>query len=150
MTRGVFFKLTNQFDTILLDILSCVDVENYCWYNVRSENQVWDKTRKERFLKSDYYSGTALSECISNEHYAMFAKLQAYFIDGAFKDIDNYDDFKNSDCQIMLLLYDCDYVEIYAKDKNVIDSFYRNALELECEEAEYITDENDSRTRMSF
>ena len=150
MLRGVFFKLKKSSNNVLLDVLSCIDVQNYCWYNIESETQVWDNTHKDKLLKSNYYNGTALLEYITVEHFAMFGKLQAYLKDSNFKDINTYDDFKNSDCQIMLLIYDCDFVEIYAKDKRVIDSFYKRALELDCEEIEYITDENDRRIRMSF
>lgn len=150
MARGVFFKLKDTSKTVLLDILSCIDVENYCWYNIESETQVWDKTYKNNLLASNYYNGATLLKQINLEHFAMFVKFQAYFKDGVFADIDIYDDFKNSDCQIMFLIHDCNFVEIYAKDKEVIDKFYNRALKLYCEKVEYITDENDSRTRMSF
>lgn len=50
----------------------------------------------------------------------------------------------------MLLIYDCNFVEVYAKDKELIDKFYKRALKLNFEEIEYKKDENDIRTRMSF
>lgn len=150
MLRGISFKFKNISNTVLLDILGCIDVENYCWYNIESQTQIWDKTKKNNLLASNYYDGATLRKEISLEHFAMFVKFQAYFKSSVFTDINTYDDFKNSDCQIMLLIHDCDFVEIYAKDKEVMDKFYNRALKLDCEEVEYTTDKNDGRTRMSF
>ena len=150
MLRGVSFKLKNISETVLLDVLSCIDIENYCWHNIESQTQIWDKTRKNNLLTSSCYDGATLQKEISLEHFAMFVKFQAYFKDGAFTDINTYDDFINSDCQIIFLLCDCEFIEIYAKDKEIVDKFYNRALKLDCEEVEYTTDENDGRTRMSF
>lgn len=146
----MYFKLRNTTDNVLLDILGCINIENYCWYNIESETQVWDKTYKNDLLTSNYYNGEILLKFISSKHFAMFIKFQAYFKDGTFTDISTYDDFKNSDCQVMFLLHDCDFVEVYAKEKEIIDKFYKRALKLNCEEIEYKTDKNDIRTRMSF
>lgn len=35
---------------------------------------------------------------------------------------------KKSKCKLILLIYDCEYVEVYAKDENIIQSIYSNAI----------------------
>ena len=56
-----------------------------------------------------------------------------------------YDDFLNGDCQLVLLIYDCEFVEIYVKYKAIVRALYENALSNKYTEVEYITDSNDAR-----
>ncbi len=37
--------------------------------------------------------------------------------------IDDYKDFQKSHCEMVILMYDCNFVEIYCKDQSLIQSF---------------------------
>ena len=62
------------------------------------------------------------------KHFIVFLKMQAYLEPENFKEIIALDDFNKSKCRLILLIYDCEYVEVYAKDKNIIQSVYSNAI----------------------
>jgi hypothetical protein len=85
----------------------------------------------------------------SNKYYVIFADLKAYPKDKNISDIDSYEEFLNSDCQLVLLVVDCSYITIYCKDKEKLESIYQNAKIKEFDDVQYITDENDTRTGLS-
>ncbi len=83
-----------------------------------------------------------------NIYYVIFADLKAYPKGEKVVDIETYEEFKESKCELVLLVVDCTYVTIYAKDQEAIKLMYENALN-QSFYVEYITDENDGRTRLS-
>ncbi|WP_407944606.1 DUF2691 family protein [Paenibacillus swuensis] len=50
---------------------------------------------------------------------------------------------------MVLLVVDSSYVTVYCKDNKILDDLYLNAIDKGFENVEYITDENDFRTRLS-
>ncbi len=79
-----------------------------------------------------------------NIYYVIFADLKAYPKGEEVVDIETYEEFKESKCELVLLVADCTYVTVYAKDQEAIELMYENAIDVE-----YVTDENDGRTRLS-
>lgn len=147
MIRGVSFKVLPS-SNVLYQVLGCIDIEKYCWHNIDSQNEAWDSPQGALFFEKDYYNGKSFLKHIISKHFIVFLKLQAYFENGIFFDIHTYEDFKRSDCQLLLLIYDCKSVDIYAKDQIIIKDIYENALINNYTEVEYITDSNDGRTKM--
>jgi ribosomal protein S16 len=82
-------------------------------------------------------------------YYIIFADLKAYPKGKMVSDIGTYEDFLNSDCQLVVLVVDCTYVTIYSKDKEMLEWLYYRAKVNKFENVQYITKENDSRTRLS-
>lgn len=153
MIRGVTFKIPQKKDNILWKILNCIDVQKYDWYNIESQNESWSYVNdlEERyFLEENYYDGGSFSQEIFEEHYIIALKLQAYLVGMDFFEIHTYEEFQKSTCQILLLIYDCEFVEIYAKEQNVIIAIYDNAQNNNFIEIEYITDANDGRKIMDI
>ena len=148
MTRGVSFDIPQITGNSLWQILNCLDVEKYCWYNIDSQNEVWESPHGELFFKKEFYDGEEFLKCIALDHYIIFLKLQAYFDNSNFFDIHTYEEFQKSDCQLLLLINDCEYVEIYAKDQAVIEAIYENALKNNFTKVKYTTESNDGRTKM--
>ena len=156
MIRGISFKLPslsyhNTFRIkILYHILKCIDIEKYNWYAIDSQSDVWEYKyntyMSDLFFKKDYYNGEFFLNQINLEYFVVFLKLQAYHKHDELKEIDSYDDFLKSDCQILLFIWDCYFVDIYLKDEAIAKAFYENALANGYTEVEYITDENDERT----
>ena len=77
-------------------------------------------------------------------------KLQAYLTENPFVNIHTYEQFSASDCQIMVLVYDCKFVEIFIKDMRIIENVYKNALVCDYMDLKYITDQNDGRSIMDL
>jgi len=152
MNRGVSFRIPQVVGDVLWQILKCINVENYCWYNLISQNEAWSYENNSKgnafFLESDYYDGKSFWQNIHTKYYIIFLKLQAYFENGVFFDIHTYADFLRSDCQLLLLIYDCEYVEIYAKSEKTIKAIFENAIANNYVEIKYITESNDGRTGM--
>ena len=142
--RGISFTITNH-SNILYQILKCIYIKKYIWYNIESQNESWQNTPENNLFDSCYYDGKKFLECIKSNHFVIFLKLQAYYKNGNFFDIHTYDDFIKSDCQLILLVYDCSYIEIYSKNQDEITAIYNNALKNNYLDIKLITDNNDMR-----
>lgn len=84
-----------------------------------------------------------------NNLYTISINTQIYPANATKSDINTYEDFLNSDCEIIFLLYDVDYVEIYVKSEAHLLQFIKNADAIGCPSITIKTDLNDGRTRMS-
>ena len=62
--------------------------------------------------------------------------------------IDNYEDFQKSGCEMLVLLYDACYLEIYCKDQQLIQQIYNLAFDIQDTIIEKKYDSNDTRTTM--
>ena len=149
MIRGIFFRALPG-KNILWQIFKCIDVEKYSWHNILSQNEVLANYSGGIFFDADYYDGKTFLQNIISEYFIIFLKLQAYFEGGKFYDIHTCEEFLKSDCQLILFVYDCEYVEIYAKDEKDIKAIYENVLTLNYTEVKYITESNYSRTKMDI
>lgn len=148
MIRGVFLKVEENKDRMLWEILKCIDIPKYHWYNIWSQYEARGSDYGEEFLEDDYYEGSDFLETINQKHYIIFLKLEAYLEKTDNVDIHTYEEFWKSDCKILILIADCTYIEIYAKEESVIKSIYGNARKGGFCKVEYITDMNDGRTKM--
>lgn len=150
MIRGVSFKIPQISGNVLWQMLKCIDVKKYNWYNIINQCEVWENYNGGVSFEKEYYDGKRFLQNIMSEYYIIFLKLQAYFDNGKFSDIHTYKDFQESDCQLLLLIYDCEYVEIYSKDITDLNLLYENALKNNYIEIGYITGNNDGRTKMDI
>ena len=55
-----------------------------------------------------------------------------------------------ADTQLILLVYDCEYVELYSKDHSIINSVYQRAVTNAYSEIEFIIDSIDGRKKMDI
>lgn len=124
---GVSFTIIKTSNP-LWQILKCIDVEKYHWYNIENQNESWGENIEDVLFDSVYYNGKDFLETIKSNHFIVFIKLQAYLTKTALFNIQTFDDFINSTCQLVLLIHDCNFVEVYAKDQDIISSIYNNAL----------------------
>lgn len=148
MIRGISFKISQLTENILYQIFGNIDVNKYNWYNIEGQNEVWDRGMNKVLFDRKFYDGKDMSECIKIKHYIIFLKLQAYDEYGEYYDIHSYEEFKKSDCKMLLLINDCEFVEIYSKESEIIEIIYNNALINNFKNIQYITDYNDKRKKM--
>lgn len=83
-------------------------------------------------------------------HFIVFLKLLAFNKNRRFFNIQTYEEFQNSDCQLLILIYDCQQVEVYAKSQKEIQTIYQNAINNKYIDVTYITNENNKRTQMNI
>ena len=149
--RGLSFEIPNGHGQYLFDILNAFDFKQYVWKTGGEEAYYIENGELgiPLFPKPHVYTGEALYKTISKtDYYVIFADLKAFPDPLHVKDITTYEEFLNSRCEFVLLLVDCSYVTIYAKNPEVITALYAKAIDSAYENVAYITDENDSRTTL--
>lgn len=145
MLRGISFLKENGRGR-LCEIFDGIDVTDFNWYYVDDESEVWTDKENEEYFDKKYYNGKEFSRCIDKNGYVIFLKLQAYLGDAKTENITSYEEYVKSNCQIIVLIYDCEYVEIYCKDTELIKAVFEQAQRMNYRDVELITDKNDCRT----
>lgn len=147
--RGVSFKILRTTQNMLWQILKCIDIKSYYWLLIPNQSEVWGSLSKDSLWNTTFCDGESFFHFVKSTHFIISLKLQAYSV--ATKelfDIHTYEEFLKSDCQLLLLIYDCEFVEIFAKDPSVISDIYKNAILCNYANISYITDQNDGRIKM--
>lgn len=152
MKRGISFEIPNEYGTILGEVLKPIDTTVFSWRIGNGESYiVVDGELDEALFSEDKKAieGTELKKLLeNNKYYIVFADLQAY-PKGEFSEIETYENFIESKCELVLLVVDSCYFTIYCRNKETIELLYKNATDCGFEDIKYITDENDTRTRLS-
>jgi len=150
MKRGISFEIPNNHGKFLREILSPIDIASFNWSIDGESYLVKNGELKEPLLPDEVMDGSALAERVENNlYYSIFADLKAFPKDKKIKEIDTYDEFLKSNCQLVLLLVDCSFVTIYSKDSCSLELLYKHAKSLGFDGLEYVTEENDERIRLS-
>jgi len=152
MNRGIIFELPNEYGTFLDDVLKPIDITDFNWkigsgesYEIKNNELGEDLFHEDKKVME----GIALKELLKNSsYYIIFADLQAY-PKGKFDEINTYEEFMKSDCELVFLVEDSCYATIYCKDKDKLQLLYKNARDCRFKDVEYITNESDTRTRLS-
>ncbi|MGG4266651.1 DUF2691 family protein [Peribacillus simplex] len=152
MKRGISFEIPNEYGTLLGEVLKPIDITVFSWRIGNGESYiVVDNELDEELFSEDKKAigGAELKNLLENNmYYIIFSDLQAY-PKGEFFDIETYEEFIESQCELILLVVDSCYVTIYSKNKETTELLYKNATECGFEDVKYITDENDTRIRLS-
>lgn len=152
MKQGISFELPNEYGTFLGDVLKSIDITAFSWrIGSRESYKIINNELGEDLFSEDnkVMEGTALKQLLENSnYYIIFADLQAY-PKGEITEINTYEEFAKSDCELVLLVVDSCYAAIYCKDIDKLELLCKNARNCGFENVEYITDENDTRTRLS-
>ncbi|HDX9655917.1 TPA: DUF2691 family protein [Bacillus toyonensis] len=152
MKRGIIVDIPNEYDNLLWKVLKPIDITLFDWRveNEESYFRLPDGLGSELFSEDNkVMSGLELKKLIKdNIYYLIFADLKAYPKGEVLKEIETYEEFTESKCEVVVLVADGDYIHIYAKDQKAIELMYENALN-QGFYVEYVIDENDGRTRLS-
>ncbi|WP_340009077.1 DUF2691 family protein [Paenibacillus sp. FSL K6-0276] len=153
MRRGITFKIPNEHGKILGDLLKPFNTETFHWYIGGEESYfIQNDTLGEALFHKEIYGmdGRVLKELLeSYEYYIIFANFKAFPKEKDVIDVQTYEEFLNSDCQLVLLVVDCEYATVYGKDQVKLEALYHNAIRNGYVDVQYITNENDFRTRLS-
>ncbi|MEH6842301.1 DUF2691 family protein [Priestia aryabhattai] len=152
MKRGISFEIPNKCGTFLGDVLKPIDITDFIWRvsNEESYLEVNDKLDEELFPEEKkVMPGTELKNLLENNvYYIIFADLKAYPKEN-ISELATYEEFIESDCELVLLVVDSCYTTIYCKDKEKLELLYRNAQAYEFKDVQYVTEKNDIRTRLT-
>lgn len=152
MRRGISFEIPNEYGSLLGDVLKPIDITAFNWRIGSGESYIVvnDQLDKELFSEDrEIIQGVELKNLLEkNKYYIIFAELQAFPME-EIPHIATFEEFTQSECELVLLVVDCSYVTIYCKSQMAIKLLYKNAINCGFEDIKYITDENDSRTRLS-
>ncbi|WP_314592163.1 DUF2691 family protein [Paenibacillus terrigena] len=152
MIRGISFEIPNEYGCFLREILKPLNMSVFNWYVGGEEAYfVDDGELGESLFPGEIIGldGVLLKDILEKNAYVIFANLKAFPKDKNVLDVRTYEEFLHSYCELVLLLIDCSYVAIYCKDKEKLERLFDNAKRNCFEKIQYITDENDFRTRLS-
>ncbi|MBB6448000.1 DUF2691 family protein [Bacillus benzoevorans] len=153
MRRGISFEIPNEYGSFLGEVLKPINITEFIW-RIGGEESYFvedDKLGEPLFLEEIHeMDGLFLKGFLEdNTYYLIFADLKAHPKGKNPANIETYEEFLNSDCELVLLVVDSVYFTIYCKDRDKLESLYNNAKLKGFDDLQYITDENDTRTRLS-
>ena len=146
---GVGFRIDNNYDTFLDKILKGIDIQKYKWY-VRVSEIIPESNKNGNLFNIGIYTGKEFAEKIKEDnYYIIFGEFLAYYPkEEVDEDIDTYEDYATGRCQIIVLVYDAYYFDIYCKDEENVKIIERNCIENHYTEIEPFTEKNNPRTKM--
>jgi len=154
--RGISFIIPNEYGKWLFNILKPIEVENYDWF-IQDNCEIYEIKNKslENQLfstESNFMEGTKIKELIQDkQYYVIFAEMKAYLngerLNQNFK---TYDEFLNSNCELLFLIADSKYTRIYCKDEIKLKKLFLNAESLNLNDIQYLDDKNDLDTYLTL
>lgn len=153
MNIGIKFKIINEYGDYLKKIFNNINNSNYIWKIEEDEIYVSDTKNNNGFLfpqEKNILTNMEFIDIISQEsYYVVFANIKLYkkIDDGII--INTYKDFLKSSCLLILLITDNEFVEIYSKNKDILEKIYDNAVENKFIDINYITENNFKRKSFS-
>ncbi|MBP1989429.1 DUF2691 family protein [Paenibacillus eucommiae] len=153
MNRGIAFEIPNEYGSFLGDILKPFDTKDFNWQLGREEAYIILEGEIGNNLFAEDIStieGTVLKNLlVNNTYYIIFADLQAYPKGHTISKMETYEEFTQSECELVLLVADSCYSTLYCKNKGKLELLFNHAHDCGFIDVQYITDENDTRTRLS-
>lgn len=141
---GLDIKVKNRYSNYLYKIFEGIDLLNYVWEINTDDFLYYDGgDLKQNIFGSDILNGEELLKCISRDSYYMiFVDIKAYPLGSDRIDIRIFEDFLKSNCEIVLLCTDSTFIELYSKDRDVLDRIYHNCKGIDFENVEYVSAED--------
>ena len=157
--RGISFKLNIAEKSVISSILQNIDIEKLFWH-ISEDDIIMDRDmtmNKDKTMNEDIslfteeqVNGETFKNKISTVGYTViFANIKAYPDKRMNDSINDYIDFLKSNCILIILCSDLYDYEIYSKSEEMIEIIKSNCIKKGYDEIEYITDENDRRTRLN-
>lgn len=123
---GIKFQIRNEHDVVLDKIFENIDLKNY-FFKITNE-EVFDE-KGNNFFEQQIYTSLGFRNLIKlRKYYPVFLTLQLYKDNKNMVEIQNYDNYLNSDCELLLYIIDNIFVEIYSKNENYLKVIKHNVL----------------------
>lgn len=140
MLRGVGF-VENAAEKVFLHFAKLMDIAMFQWY-------VDDVELNYIHFREGKYSGSEFKDALGGLSSLSFARIRRYPPKASIHNIDEYNDYIESECDSLFLFYDGGYFELYAKDPNLIHTVFKLGSENGFDRIHYIDD--DARSWMHF
>ena len=126
---GLEFEIENKFDNYLYKILKNISTNNYVW-KIIDDDAFCEKNMGFLFEK-DEYNNDEFFELIKNiKSYIIFCTILLYKENVKSLKIETPKDFINSGCELILLITDNIFVEIYCKSEELEKQIRYNLFEM--------------------
>ena len=148
MSNYIGLECESTKHNVLKFLFANLAVNDYDWKI--SEDEVIFQNR--RYVLSKYPNLNEFNQFITNEQFVViFINVQGYKKNSIKSNTNlvSYQDFIKSTCEIIVLISDLYFVEIYCKDWDVLRLLAANLKANGCEDIKYKTLENDGRTKLS-
>ncbi|NLP13487.1 MAG: DUF2691 family protein [Clostridium sp.] len=132
-------RVKNEYSNYLNKILNGINLLNYMWY-INTDDFIYpeNSSPEENFFGASILSGEEFFRCISRDNYYMiFADIKAYPVGGESTEIETFEDFLKSNCELVFLCTDSIFIEFYCKDRDILDKVYNNCIGDEFEAVQY-------------
>lgn len=150
---GIKFQLKNEYSDFLAQIFDGIDVGKFAWVIAYEEILYQDEHRrlKNSFFGCDLMDGPGFCKRIKEKtYYMLFADLKAFSDRAQVTEIETYEDFASSSCEIALFCDDAVYVDLYCKSEAMLNRIVENCELFGFGDLERImTRDEDGRTRFS-
>lgn len=141
MLRGIDFQAKAW--EFFPKLVSVMDVLAYDWY-------IDDVDMNYFKFQSGRYTGRKFKKVLADITELSFARIRRYPFGVSVREINCYEDWRQSACDLLILFYDGGIFEIYAKEEGLIHEIFKLCQKNNLEHIEFLTDENDARTHMYF
>lgn len=135
------FKIKNDYDNILKQILENINQKDFFW--ILDEDEVY--YQDDFLFQKSKYNNEEFQKIISKDkYYTVFINLKLYKEEDN-KEIKTYQDFLESKCLLLLLITDNIFVEIYVKDLSLKRQIMNNIKKYHFQDVEEIDIKDDFR-----
>lgn len=141
---GIRFEIPNSWGNFLSTILDNIITKDYTW-KIYDEEILIDLNNDEDLFKERIYDDKNFRALILNSKYYLIMGNILAFKTNNFKRIYNYNDFIESDCELLMVIVDTIFVDIYAKNSKTIEELKNNAINNKFKNINYIYNDNSPR-----
>lgn len=132
---GIRFEIPNEWNNYLSLIFKDVNDKTFNW--LISDEEIYLADYSDLFKESIYKNDT-FKEVITNDKYYLISGNILAFKSTNYKDINTYEDFLNSDCEILMVVVDSYYVDVYVKNDKILEQIRNNVINSKFKNIEYI------------
>ncbi len=97
----------------------------------------------KNYFDKESYSNREFKKLVEDgTYYPVFANIQIYRTQDEIEDIQTYEEFISSKCQLILLITDNEFVDIYTKNEKWLNTIYQNVVDNKFEDIKCIEADN--------
>ena len=131
-----------SMNSIVSSLLSNVNVEDYYWTILESEVY-----KKADTVECDgRYTGKEFKKALKDLDSCYIVRINIQASKRVIDAVEYYDEYINGECELVILIHDVIYNEVYCKLAKECDLIKKNCLKLDYDEFEVINDDSDCRT----
>jgi hypothetical protein len=143
---GLSFEIPNKYGTYLFEIIKPLPYAEFQW--LIDDDEIY-KIINGEFLDEGLFHNTdnvitgneLYKIATSCSQYLIFVTLRAFNKNENIVPVKNYQEFLDSDCQIILGVYDCSYVMLWCKNNSLISMMFNYIQEKGFDNLQYITED---------